>query len=361
MSGVDCGMDEVLLGSPEPVPSGSTNLPLRPAMTRRLLRRAVSRGEITLPAAPGMLDEYVEMCNDLFTSLGVRFSAEELAQLRSVLRGQLVDAYAASSRSDIVITYEAPVGLSINYHVKAQWFTVQGAYDNWVATREPPLFGTEPDARVWALAAEADNPIAFPILDIGAGTGRNTLALARRGHPVDAVEMTEKFADILSTEAQRESLGVRVIQRDVFETLEDLRRDYQLILLSEVVSDFRTTEQLGGVFDLAAHCLAPGGQLVFNIFLARDGYTPDDAARELGQQCYTSIFTATELASAASRHPLHLIADDSVHEYEKDHLPADKWPPTSWYANWVSGLDVFDVPREDSPIEFRWLVYRKSS
>lgn len=348
MSGVHSRVDE-------------TNLPLRPAMTRRLLRRAVSRGEITLPAAPGMLDEYVEMCNDLFTSLGVRFSTEERAQLRSVLQGQLTDAYAASPRSDIVITYEAPVGLSINYHVKAQWFTVQGAYDNWVATREPPLFGTEPDARVWALAADADNPFAFPILDIGAGTGRNTLALARRGHPVDAVEMTEKFADILRTEAQRESLSVRVIQRDVFETLADLRRDYQMILLSEVVSDFRTTDQLRGVFDLAAHCLAPGGQLVFNIFLARDGYTPDDAARELGQQCYTSIFTAAELASAASRHPLHLIADDSVHEYEKDHLPADKWPPTSWYANWVSGLDVFDVPREDSPIEFRWLVYRKSS
>jgi len=346
-SGVHCSVDE-------------TNLRLRPAMTRRLLRRAVSHGEITLPAAPGMLDEYVEMCNDLFTSLGVRFTAEELTQLRSVLEGQLAEAYAASPRSSIVITYESPVGLSVSYHVNAQWFTVQGAYDNWVATREPPLFGTEPDARVWALAAEVDNPIMFPILDIGAGTGRNTLALARRGHPVDAVEMTEKFADILRTEAQGESLGVRVIQRDVFDTLEDLRRDYQLILISEVVSDFRTTEQLGGVFDLAARCLAPGGQLVFNIFLARDGYTPDDAARELGQQCYTSIFTATELAGAVALHPLHLIADDSVHDYEKDHLPADKWPPTSWYVNWVSGLDVFDVPREDSPIELRWLVYRKS-
>ena len=329
-------------------------------MTRRLLRRAVSRGEITLPAVPGMLDEYVEMCNDLFASLGVRFAAAELAQLRGVLEGQLVEAYAASPRSDIVISYESPVGLSVSYHVKAQWFTVQGAYDNWVSTREPPLFGTEPDARVWALAGAVDDPVAFPILDIGAGTGRNTLALARRGHIVDAVEMTEKFADSIRTEAERDSLGVRVIQRDVFETLDDLRRDYQLILLSEVVSDFRTTGQLRGAFELAAHCLAPGGQLVFNIFLARDGYTPDEAARELGEQCYTSIFTRHELADAAALLPLDLVADDSVYDYEKTHLPAEKWPPTSWYANWVSGLDVFDVAREDSPIELRWLVYRKA-
>ncbi len=338
----------------------STSEPLRPAMTRRLLRRAVSRGEITLPAVPGMLDEYVQTCDELFTSLGVRFTAEELAQLRGVIDGQLAEAYAASPRSDIVITYDAPVGLTANYHVAAKWFTVDGAYDNWVATREPPLFGTEPDARVWALAGETDSPSEFPILDVGAGTGRNSLALARRGHPVDAVEMTPKFAELLRADAARQSLDVRVIQRDVFETVQDLRDDYQLILLSEVVSDFRTIEQLKGVFALAAHGLAPGGRLVFNIFLPRGEYVPDPAARELGQQCYTSIFTAAELRDAAAGQPLELICDDSVHDYEKDQLPAEGWPPTSWYANWVSGLDVFDVAREESPIEMRWLVYRKN-
>ena len=290
----------------------------------------------------------------------MRFSAEELAQLRSVLAGQLADAYAASPRSDIVITYEAPVGLSVNYHVKAQWFTVQGAYDNWVATREPPFFGTEPDARVWNLAAEAGDPAATRVLDIGAGTGRNSLALARRGHPVDAVEMTAKFAEALRTEAAREALDVRVIERDVFDSLDELRRDYQIILLSEVVSDFRTAEQLRTLFQMAAQCLAPGGLLIFNIFLTRGGYVPDAAALELGQQCYTSIFTHSELAAAADMVPLEPVADDSVYAYEKSHQPTESWPPTSWYENWVSGLDVFDVPREQSPIEMRWLVYRRT-
>ena len=110
---------------------------------------------------------------------------------------------------------------------------------------------------------------------------------------------------------------------------------------------------------MAAHCLAPGGRLVFNIFLPRHTYLPDPAARELGQQCYTSIFTDAELVAAVAGQPLELISDESVHDYEKDHLPPQGWPPTSWYVNWVSGLDVFDVPREDSPIELRWLVYRK--
>ena len=329
-------------------------------MARRLYRRSVVTGQITLPAVPGMIDEYVTMCDNLFAAVGRRFTAEQLADAKTVLEGQLAQAYAASQRSNIVISFNAPIGTVLNYHVKPEWWTVEGTYENWIATREPPLFGTEPDARVWALANEAADPTTHRVLDIGAGTGRNALALARRGHPVDVVEMTAKFADMIRSDAERESLDVRVIQRDVFSTMDDLRQDYQLILLSEVVSDFRTTQQLRGMFELAAQCLAPGGRLVFNAFLARHGYTPDNAARELGQQMYTSIFTRHEMSTAAAELPLELVADDSVYEYEKAHLPDGAWPPTGWYAEWVSGLDVFDVEREKCPIEMRWLVYQKT-
>jgi SAM-dependent methyltransferase len=334
-------------------------LVLREAMARRLYRRAEVKGEISLPAAPGMIDEYVKMCDTIFAGVGCPFTAEQLARLRTVLERQLAQSYAASQRSNIVITYSSPVGTVLNYEVNIQWWTVETAYANWISTREPPLFGTEPDARVWALANEAADPTTYRVLDIGAGTGRNALALARRGHPVDVVEMTPKFADMICSEAARESLDVRVIQRDVFSTMDDLRQDYRLILLSEVVSDFRTTQQLRGLFELAAQCLAPGGRLVFNAFLPRDGYTPDHAAIELGQQMYTRIFTQREMSSAAAQLPLKLVADDSVYEYERAHLPTGAWPPTSWYAEWVSGRDVFDVEREMNPIEMRWLVYEK--
>jgi len=137
--------------------------------------------------------------------------------------------------------------------------------------REPPLFGTEPEARGWTLANETADPATHPVLDIGEGTGRNTLAFARRGHPVDVVEMTPKFADTIRADADRESLNVRVIQRDIFTTDDDLRRDYRMIVLSEVVSDFRTSQQLRAVFELATQCLASGGRLVFNAFLSKPG------------------------------------------------------------------------------------------
>jgi SAM-dependent methyltransferase len=331
-------------------------------MARRLYRRSVAKGEITLLAVPSMIDEYVNMCDTVFAGLGTEFTDEQLDHLEQVLEEQLAEAYAASPRSAITISFEAPVGELLNYHVRAQWQTVPAAYEGWLNTRQPSLLGIEPDARVWALASEAADPARHRVLDIAAGSGRNALPLARRGHPVDAVELSTHFAEMLAADAARESLNLRVTQRNVFSTLEDVLRDYQLILLSDVVSvsDFRTTEQLRAIFDLAAQCLAPGGRLVFNVFLPREGYVPDDTARELGQQCYTTIFTRDELSSAAAEFPLELVADDSVYEYEKGHLPEGKWPPTSWYPDWVSGLHVFDVEREECPIEMHWLVYQKT-
>src|ERR1700729_159550 len=286
----------------------SDSATLREAMARRLHRGSVVTGQISLAAVPGMIDEYVKMCDTVFTGLGVRFTAEELARLTTVLEGQLAEAYRASPRSRIVISYDSPIGRVLNYHVKTEWATIEGAYEYWVATREPPLFGIEPDARVWALAGETADPKSLWVLDIGAGTGRNTLALARRGHPVDAVEMTPKFADIIRAGAGRESLQVRVMDGDVFETMDGVRRDYRLIILAEVVPDFRSTGELRGIFELASDCLAPGGRLVFNAFLGHQGYTPDDAARELGHQCNTMIYTRDELNAASSQLPVELVA-----------------------------------------------------
>ena len=332
----------------------SSAQPERAAISRRLLCRSVTTGQIRLPAVPALLDEIEAVCVQTFAPLGVSFTDEERGQLRNVLADQLLEAYETSPRAEIVIGYEVPVGLSVTYNVTHQAPRLEDVYDEWVSTRQPPYFGTEPDARVMALAVAG-----CPVLDIGAGTGRNALALARRGHPVDAVELSSRFAAIIRDASEQESLPLRVLEGDVFSTSIALRDDYGLVVLSEVVSDFRGPAQLRQMFELAAACLAPGGELVFNVFVPIRGYTPDAAARELGLQVYSAIFTTSELAEGVKDLPLSLVADDSVYDYEQRLLPEGAWPPTSWYVNWVSGLDVFDLPRQDSPIEMRWLVYRK--
>jgi hypothetical protein len=56
------------MGNP---PLRSVNPTVRDAMTRRLHRRSVVNGTITLPAVAGMIDEYGPMCGSLFTTVGV--------------------------------------------------------------------------------------------------------------------------------------------------------------------------------------------------------------------------------------------------------------------------------------------------
>ena len=97
-------------------------------MARRLYRRRWSRADHAA-GRPGMLDEYVRMCDTVFAGVGVEFSAEELAHLRAALEGQLADAYAASPRSSIVITYDSPVGTVLNYPINSEWQTIESAYE----------------------------------------------------------------------------------------------------------------------------------------------------------------------------------------------------------------------------------------
>jgi SAM-dependent methyltransferase len=335
--------------------------PIQAAVRRKLLSRSTVSGRISLPAAPSLLEDYVTICVETFASVGRRCTEEELAHLRSLLAKHLAEAFAASQRSNLVVTYEATAGGALNFQISSEWWTVEAAYENWLSTRQPPLFGKEPDARVWDAAHQALDPGRLKILDIGAGTGRNALALARRGHPVDVVEMTPQFADVIRAEAARADLEVRVIQQDIGATgAGDLGSDYDLIVVSEVVSDFRTFEQLRSLLELADRHLAPGGRLVLNAFLAREGYEPDAAAHELGQQLYTSVFTWEEMSRAADGLKLHLVADDRAVDYERANLPEGAWPPTSWYFDWASGRDLFDLDRDACPIDLRWLVFQKA-
>jgi len=329
------------------------------ALVRRLLERTIADGSLVLPAVPSLLVEYTTICDRLFRNLGVVFSAAEREQLQVVLAEQLAIAFDASPRSQIVITYQAPIGSTLTYHVKPQWLTLEGAYDSWVAEREPPLFGTHPDARIWSLALATADPASFPILDLGAGTGRNALALARRGHPVDAVEFSPKFVEQLRRDANNEQLNLRILHSDFFVSSSDLRDDYALIVLSEVVPDFRSTDQLRQVFSLAAQCLAPNGQLVMNVFLPKEGASIEMAARELGQQCYSSIFTWADIDAAGVGLPLVLENVETVAAYEREHLPDGAWPPTGWYERWIHGQDVFSTDPSSSPIALHWLVFRR--
>jgi SAM-dependent methyltransferase len=332
---------------------------VKDAMVRRITERIATTGSIKLPAVPALVDQYVQICAAVFAATGRPFLPEELESARQVISDELKHAFAGSPRSKIEITFEAESSRPLQYAVKQDVRTIADAYERWIGTSEGPLFGANPDARVLSLATAFSDPAASPILDFGAGTGRNALPLARLGYPVDAVEITPKFAEILRNAAAEEQLPVRVVVNDVFLGRAGLACNYALLFASEVVPDFRGVADLRHLFELAADVLAPGGRLLFNVHLCEKGYTPDKAAREFAQQCYSCLYTPNEVAAGAEGLPFVLIANDSVLDFEMTHLPAGAWPPTPWYVNWISGLDLYEIEREDCPVELRWLVFEK--
>lgn len=338
---------------------------LRKALLRRLPQRLSASAEYRVPPSPGLLEHYVELFNNIWLGVGRIFSAEDLEQFRAALKLNLNNAWTASPYSRVVVSFatDPPPQTSLSWRVSVETLTITDEYEHWVKTRTPPLFGKHPDAKIFELARALGAPAEVPILDIGAGTGRNTLPLSRAGFPTDAVELTPALAAILREEAEKEGLSLRVFEQNILDPNLDLPTGhYRILLLAEVVSShFRTVGELNALFQVASKLLPAGGLLVFSAFLSSDGYKPDDVAREMSQVLWSNLFTRREMQQAFEGLPFQPVSDESVQAYEKANLPAEEWPPTGWFETWTGGQDLFDLPAGKPPIDLRWLVYRKTS
>jgi SAM-dependent methyltransferase len=203
-------------------------------------------------------------------------------------------------------------------------------------------------------------PAQVPVLDIGAGTGRNALPLAREGFPVDAVELAPALVEILTRDANAENLPVRIVQADaVAESMDVHTAHYKLVFLSEVIaSHIRDVPSCRTIFEEAAAALA-----LEACWLS----TPLSLRRSTSPTHWRASFSGfLERGLHLQRHdggygrlPFELVSDESVHDFERDHLTPDQWPPTGWFEDWAHGLDLFDLPRGKAPLDLRWLVYRK--
>jgi SAM-dependent methyltransferase len=334
---------------------------LRAALLRRFSHRIVASGELVFPAVPALVDHYLAILERMADALGRPFS-DGRENLRQLLREKLEWAFRRSSSSTVHVRYATsePPNLGVDWTVSPHEVTLEDQYRDWPRTHEPPLFGAHPDARLMDVAHGLGAPESITCLDVGAGTGRNTLALAREGFPTDAVEPSAALADQLEAAIRHEGLSSRVIRADFLASRLDLPRTrYRVVVLSGVCPHFRDVEMLAHMFRRVAGVLEPGGVALLNVFLAVDGYTPDPAVEQVSGVAWSRAFTRADLARAVTGLPLTLVSDEKVLAYERARLP--KWPPTGWYEGWSSGGDIFGLAEGESPIALRWLTYRRDA
>ncbi|HVF78547.1 MAG TPA: class I SAM-dependent methyltransferase [Solirubrobacteraceae bacterium] len=111
------------------------------------------------------------------------------------------------------------------------------------------------DFELWRrLAAQAGGPI----LDVGAGTGRVTLDLARRGYDVVALDFDPALLDVLRRRAEAGDLWVKTVIADAGNFALD-RRDFALVMAPmQTVQLLRRAGRLGFLRSAREH-VATGG------------------------------------------------------------------------------------------------------
>ena len=123
--------------------------------------------------------------------------------------------------------------------------------------------------------------------DLGAGTGRNAIWLARQGWDVTAVDLSGVGLDHAATRARSEGIALGVVQADLMEV--DLKgRDYDLVVLANI---HPYPHQRPELLARAARALAVGG------FLFMVGHHLDSHGRT-GPPDADRLYTPERLAEA---------------------------------------------------------------
>jgi SAM-dependent methyltransferase len=161
----------------------------------------------------------------------------------------------------------------------------------------------EADLSHWTALAGAT---AGPILDVGAGTGRVALHLARAGHEVTALDRDEEFLAELVRRAALQDAVVSTVVADA--------RDFRLAdSFGLILAPMQTIQLLGpggraGFLRCAAEHLRPGGRLAaaiteeFDLYDGTDGDAgrlPDPDVQELEGTVYISQPTAVRQTGVA--------------------------------------------------------------
>jgi len=137
--------------------------------------------------------------------------------------------------------------------------------------------GYDVDLPLWReLTAAADGPL----LDVGAGTGRTSLDLARRGVEITALDVEEALLAELARRARAERLAVSTLLADARELAVSAR-------FAAIIVPMQTIQLLGGargrgrfLARVRAH-LRPGGLFAAALADALEGYDPAVSAPPL--------------------------------------------------------------------------------
>ena len=136
-----------------------------------------------------------------------------------------------------------------------------------------------------ALWRELATQAAGPVLDVGAGTGRVAIDLARQGHDVLALDLEPVLLDELERRARDEGVRVRTLVADAARF--ELDRPAGVILVPMQTLQLLDAPLRAGFFASARAAVMPGGIVAIAIATALEPFAPsagDLPAPDVGER-----------------------------------------------------------------------------
>jgi ubiquinone/menaquinone biosynthesis C-methylase UbiE len=214
------------------------------------------------------------------------------------------------------------------------WTSVTSSADGWhdAGTRRHMGYRPEVYDAVTAVSIQGDvdwyrsqaQACGGPVLELGAGTGRVTLAIATAGIPIHALDASEAMLGALrrklATHPQEVQDRVVTVQGDM--RTFDLDQRFAL-----VIAPFRaflhniTEEDRLARLDRVRRHLLPGGHFAFNVFHPSLGYMAQHAGPLAGVWRWTGTFALPAggcvVCSEANRYDTVRQIVHSLHRYEE--------------------------------------------
>ena len=154
---------------------------------------------------------------------------------------------------------------------------------HWSATfaAQPDMYGDEPSEAAVAAAGEFAAADVATVLELGAGQGRDTLYLARRGFHVHALDYAREGLEAIEAKAGAEGLGDRVTVglRDVRQRLPFADAAFDASYSHMLLCMALTTSELERLVADLRRVLRPGGQVVYTVRTTDDAHYGAGIAR----------------------------------------------------------------------------------
>lgn len=142
-----------------------------------------------------------------------------------------------------------------------QWY--EDLFDNYAETydREPFTKGTIDE--VTFIENEIQSDRSKTILDVGCGTGRHAIELAKRGYSVTGIDLSESQLERARHKAERANVNITFLCRDARNFDLDSSFDLVIMLCEGAFSLMETDEMNFDILNQAASHLNAGGKFIF--------------------------------------------------------------------------------------------------